>query len=203
MKLLLTVLSAAVLAILSLPGYALTLDPGDFQSCGTAAPDVTNNVQDNLACFVFNGTDNLDENLVVGGNTTTFLDKDESTAEVGGGLTLTGDTKNGTWSIDNYDPLKDYILVFKDGQNALPGAQIVYLLDGSSGTYTSPFYNEAEGTTQKDISFWALHEIDGDGPIRTPRENPPPSVPLPAGVILLGTGVAALAINRKRKRRAA
>lgn len=189
--------AAAMVLLMPFAGMASTVT-----SCDMDNPDVSNAVLNNDACFTFDGFANLDGDIVISGTTLDFIEKDDGAFGGGTDLILTGDSKSGTWAIsDAAFALSDYfLLVFKDGTTANPANQVGYVVSEQSGTYTSPFFIETTGETQKDISFTSLFAISG-GDI-TPRSDPPSPVPLPAGVWLLGAGIGALGIARRRKKAA-
>jgi len=118
-------------------------------------------------------------------------------------LTLVGGTTgSGTWAVaaslfNTYDNL---LLVFKGGAGQViePDKYVTYLLDGSffNGDYLySPFIN-TNNNNQTGISHVSLY---GQG---DPNNQGPPPVPLPAGGVLLLTGLIGLgAATRRRKRK--
>lgn len=196
MRLLLATIAA--LAAFTLPAVAANVT--NITSCDLVDPDVTNLVTPTDACWVIDADDNVNSNFTYDGDALTMVGTVESPG-TSGDLFIDGDTQSGTWSILNFDADLTYFLVFKDGTNALPGSQVGYRLDAQTGDYTTPFYNDAEGTSPKDISFWALFTSEGDGPI-TRRENPPSPVPLPASMWLLIGGLGMLAGARHAVRKA-
>ncbi|MBE9476542.1 MAG: VPLPA-CTERM sorting domain-containing protein [Proteobacteria bacterium] len=110
-------------------------------------------------------------------------------------------TGSGTWAIAKalFQTYGNLLLVFKGGEGAViePDKYVGYLLDGSffNGDYIhSPFINlNTQGQTG--ISHVSLYGRIGEN-------NEPPPIPLPAGGLLLLTGLAGLgAASRRRKRK--
>jgi hypothetical protein len=121
-------------------------------------------------------------------------------------LALTGDTKEGDWSISStvFNVYEMVMLVFK-GSNApdtIPDSYVGYLLksvDGTSGTYVTPFSKDGK---LQDISHVSAY-VRGVG--SCPSGNcSPTEVPLPAGILLLISALGGLGfLARFRKAGAA
>lgn len=105
-------------------------------------------------------------------------------------LTLIGDVLSGTWSIASnaFSIYSDIMLVFKDG-NGSPNTYVGYLLNSTSGGYTTPFTNPANGNP-KDISHVSIYV----------RGNGTTIVSEPAMLGLLSLGLLSLVIARRRMR---
>jgi hypothetical protein len=127
-----------------------------------------------------------------------FLGKDDGpTGAVTGvlGLDLTGTPnvlQSGTWQIvsNAFSLFEDIMLVFKGGGgNIDPDVYVAYLLNATSGTYTSPFENANNGNVA-DISHVTIY-----------GRNPSP-IPVPAAGMLLLTALGGLAAFRRVRRTA-
>ncbi len=115
-------------------------------------------------------------------------------------LTLTGTTLSGNWAVDAalFDTYANLMLVFKMGSETsgfTPAEYVGYLIGSKgpfAGTYLSMFQ---KNSNPGDISHVTLYG-------RLKDNNEPPPIPLPAGGLLLLTGLAGLgAASRRRKRK--
>ena len=105
------------------------------------------------------------------------------------GLSLVGDQQSGTWSINAnaFSLFSDIMLVFKDG-NGVPPVYVGFLLNATSGAYTSPFLNPNTGN-RKNISNVALY-VRGGGT----------TVPEPGTLGLLGLAIGAMGFTMRKKK---
>lgn len=173
-------------------------------NCSTANPNVTNLVTANIGCQLLITPDN-DSDAAVSGlfgeMNWTQIDKVDPPPGTDGALTLVGDATlggklKGTWSISAsvFSAWDSVMLVFKGADGALPDAVVAYLVDTTSGNYSSPFFDIQGGNGPnagqfkvKDISHVSLYVAN------------PSVIPLPAGLPLLALGLGALALVRRRK----
>lgn len=110
-------------------------------------------------------------------------------------LSITGDSISGSWSISG--ATGPVMLVLKGGAQKLPNALVAYLLAGSSGSYTSPFFTRESDYPDSPseishISVW----YQGDPGVNLDE------VPLPAAAPMLIGGLAVLGFLGWRRRAA-
>ncbi|PQA89116.1 VPLPA-CTERM sorting domain-containing protein [Hyphococcus luteus] len=173
-------------------------------NCSDGTPDVSGNVTPTSACQYSNSATNDSEAVVnsemfFGYDDWTFDAKDEADNGFGAvdegpdtvGLIIEGDSEFGSWELTGLSSLDglDVMLVFKDGQTALPGVVVAYLVSSLSGEYTSPFY-KATGAL-KDISHISVYLRDSVS-----------EVPLPAAAWLMIAGLGGLGFAGRRKKAA-
>jgi hypothetical protein len=107
------------------------------------------------------------------------------------GLSLTGGTKNGTWSINNiWSEATEVMLVFKGGDDANPNTYVGYLLSNGiiTGAYESPFTKLKNGEIKlKGISHVTAY-VRGV------------TIPEPGTFALLGLGLAIMGFASRKKR---
>jgi hypothetical protein len=123
----------------------------------------------------------------------------DTEVDVDFGLTLTGDAISGTWTIDDVWTtlgVTEIMFVFKDGAH-IPDTYVGYLLltGATSGTYMSPFTHSSGSGVPTEISHLSVYYRIGD--------TPPPDVPEPSVLALLGLGAAASVRRIRRSRRQA
>lgn len=186
---------AAGLALMAQPASAAVVN------CSAGAPDVSGNVTPNAGCQFSNSATNdapppppavVNAEMFFGFSDWLFDGKDNGVDGVDEGpntlgLVLTGDTKSGTWALTGLSSLAgiQVMLIFKDGVGSLPSPLIGYLLDGLSGTYTSPFFGD-KGQV-KDISHVSIYYRVSE-------------VPLPGALWLMGAGLAGLGFASRKKK---
>lgn len=121
----------------------------------------------------------------------------ESETSVPIGLTITGDTISGTWSIDDIWTtlgITDLMFVFKGGSEHIPPEYVAYKIETGAvtGSYLTPFKHHMKDKPAE-ISHISVYYRVGTPP------PPPGDVPEPGSLALLGIGVAAVGA-RLRKR---
>ena len=202
-------LIAAVVAGAAVLGMAGTRADAATFACNSVAspiPDVTSYVTGTSGCEFSNVLGNDSEADVnaeefFGFSDWTFVARDNNlngTDEgVTAALTISGNTKSGSWSIAGMANT-DFMLVFKGGNlnNTVPGSVIGYFLSTVSGSYRSPLLND-NNFNPRDISHVSLYSRDSGGGI-----TPPNPIPLPAAAWLLLSGIGGLGVMGWRKRRA-
>jgi hypothetical protein len=164
-------------------------------ACNTLIPDATGNLTPNAGCQAFEDTsdpDPADFDGLFGYDDWVELAKidandiDGNSSDGGFTFTSTDGNKTGTWSVTGYTgPL---VIVLKDGNQA-PAPTLLYLLDGTSGTWSSPWVNSNTGESVASLSnvqLWGL-------------EVRPPPIPVPAAGILLVTALGGLGFLARRK----
>ncbi len=179
--------------------------------CSSGVPDVTSQVTSGATTFdcefvlsVANSGSGEYDNLFFGGGFTEIGRVDPLPGS-SGGLTITGTTKAGTWSISNtlLSTYNDFVLVFKSAsQNFTKPGEVVAYNVGSvlSGDFLSPIFksngNCSSNTTTnpdcaREISHVALLGKEGMA-----------VVPVPATLPLLFSGLilGGLVVGRKRRR---
>jgi hypothetical protein len=171
-------------------------------NCADGTPDVTGNVSPTSACQYSDSATNDSEAVVnsemfFGFDDWIFDAKDEADNGFGAvdegadtlGLIIDGDTESGTWELTGISSLDglDVMLVFKDGQTALPGVVVAYLLSGLSGDFSSPFFGDRGQL--KDISHISVY-----------YRGSVSEVPLPAAAWLMIAGIAGLSAASRRKK---
>ena len=181
--------------------------PSDAATTACAGSLQLNGILANVGCEVGSTENdrpaNVNPDNIFGHSDWTFLESvngdgtpDDVPAGTEIGLTLTGNSKGGTWTIDNvWSMYDDIMLVLKDGRGT---TYIGYLLDlfDISGSYASPF--PGPNNNVKDISHISAYgRGDGSG-----HDNTPGPVPLPGAVYLFGTALAGLGLLGRRRRAA-
>lgn len=174
-------------------------------SCDNFSPDVTNNVTGTSACQIDQAIDNDSPDAqFLDGDWFGFDDwsqdaKDNDLDGVDEGLntldfSVSGNRLLGDWMFGNSLAGLDVMLVFKDGQNANPNGLVSYLVNESSGTYLSMFFNEQRESQQiSHVSVWVRESED---PV------PPGQIPLPATAWLMLIGLAGILPGIGRRMRA-
>jgi hypothetical protein len=128
-----------------------------------------------------------------------FADKAfESETAVPIGLTITGDTISGTWSIDDIWTslgVSHLMFVFKGGSAQVPSEYVAYMIETGAvtGSYLTPFKHHMKDQPT-DISHISVYYRLGTPP------PPPPDVPEPSTLVLLGLGFAAVGARLRNKR---
>jgi len=106
-------------------------------------------------------------------------------------VSFTGDGSGGTWTFNTPIPSGlEVMFIFKDGQSALPGTVVGYLISTISGTFMTPFINPAMTRETKDISHISVY-IRGDVP----------EIPVPGAIWIMGAGLAGLGFFAARKKK--
>ena len=167
--------------------------------------DVTNNVTPTSLCFSLEGLSDGDaakladlNGLEINGATGgwTSLDKFEPFGSNSYFEVTETDSKNGTWSLFQaaIDAYGEFMMVFKAGQdnNTDPAAFVGYILDGTSGDWSSPLLKENNTAEQRALSNVELF-----------ARGEPTVIPLPAGGLLLITALGGLGFAARSRRKAA
>jgi len=194
-----------ILAATLTVGAWLAIAAHPAQASGiTCSPSLASKVTPTTACEI--GSTNNDSVAQVrademfGFDDWLFAEKGFDTeVDVDFGLTLTGDAISGTWSIDDVWTtlgVTEIMFVFKDGKH-IPDTYVGYLLltGATSGTYMSPFSHKSGSGVPTEISHLSVYYRIGD--------TPPPPVPEPSLLALLGLGAAASVRRIRRSRRQA
>lgn len=192
-------LTAALLAFAGGMAQAATIT-----ACNDASLpiDVSSNVTPNIGCeviFLGSGSDNATAISGMFGETMwTQLGKVDPPpgSTTGGELTLSSNGTDdpliaGDWSV-TAALLASYgkvMLMFKAGadHNSAPSATVGYLINATSGSYSSPIYNSKTGN-QRGISHVTLYVADRV-----------PAIPLPASGLLLLGALGGLGLMRRRR----
>ena len=190
---------------------ATCMDPAGDGS----VPSIVNNVSGTSACTLGStNNDKFNQNLeqvnvdaIFGFSDWQFLGKEDPPDAGADNLSVldlditSGGTATlaGSWSIvsnafTNF--FGEIMLVFVDGKD-VPDVYVAYLLDATSGTFTSPFTNTTPDPDQpKEISHISLYARGQPGPVGAPAP-----VPLPAALPLLAGGLGLLGLLGWRRRR--
>lgn len=131
------------------------------------------------------------------------LNGQDTTTSIAINLAFSGGVQAGTWSINSaiFSTYQMVMLVFKAGNNddITPDVYVGYLLqaiDGTSGTYSSPFTKLSNLSQVKDISHVSAY-VRGSC---TANCAPLETVPLPAGILLLISALSGLGIVARFKK---
>lgn len=188
-----TVVIGAVLVFGALSGAEAATT--SCTSAGFGGADISGKVTANAGCAVgstnndtLNPTLQVNDDGFFGLTDWQFAGKViENASGIDIGLSITGTTLSGTWSIDDVWATYDSImLVFKDG-NGLPANFVGYLLvsGDTAGNYMTPFSNTINGNP-KNISHISAYVSTS-------------AVPIPAALPLLLTALAGLGFIGRRK----
>ncbi|WP_299478981.1 VPLPA-CTERM sorting domain-containing protein [uncultured Roseibium sp.] len=174
-----------VIAIVSaLFGFASGPAQAVPMSCSSAAT-YTLGDSTSAACFSGNDTNQIDGSFPLFGMTGWVLaDKNDDTASGDGTIKfVTGPTngaKNGTWSIDTLAGLTNVVITLKAGNGF--GA---FLLDLTVPDPLSGIWSSSKGLSHASIYY----------------NGTPTTVPLPAGAVLLISGLAGIGLLTSRRRK--
>ena len=165
-------------------------------------PSIAGNVVSNAGCQIGNSNNDseaqLNSDAIFTFTDWDFLGKEDPVDNAGESLgtlqlnitSLGTASISGNWSIvsNAFDLFQDIALVFKGGNGGVPDNYVAYLLNSTSGTYTSPFVN-TNNSNLKNISHISVY---GRGV--TP-------VPLPAALPLLGGALGLIGLLGWRRKR--
>lgn len=195
--------AAAMIAMAHAQGNAASISCATPPSNPPGIPDVTGYVTGTSGCEWSQAASNVSEALVNAENFFGFSDwafsvKDNDVNGVDEGvntygLSFTGDTISGTWSLTSFPADKDFMLVFKAGSNngkTVPGNIVAYFLSAISGTYLSPTLKSSDFSS-RDISHISLYVRDNATVI-----------PVPGAIWLMGAGLAGLGLAGRKKKSA-
>ena len=200
-----TIAAAAVGALMwsAAPSSAATVTLGSCVVSSTL--DVTGYVSPTSSCFSLPGLSDGDTAKLTDLNDTLINGATGGWASLGKFPGSGGSNTN--WALDDdTSPLKagdwdifaaassvygEFMMIFKSGQdrNTDPAAFVGYIMDGTSGTWTSPLLKDDGSGDQRDLSNVELFARGGSVPV----------VPLPASGLLLIAGLGGLAAMRRRK----
>lgn len=107
------------------------------------------------------------------------------------GFKVYGNSKYGKWAITEAPDDYEFMIVQKGGNGGDQPNYVAFLLDKLSGVYESVFHKNGKVQSISHLSVYKRQSDDG---------GTGGTIPLPAGFILLGTGLIGFGVAKRKKR---